>query len=77
MDSSLAVAHEALELFNRISYFKVKSNVLSLGLDASTRNKLRLQYPYTWSTGGIKYLGITLTTNVEQLYRRKLHILSS
>lgn len=70
VECSLAVAHGALVLFNKISYYKVnesKSHILGLGIDDSLRNKLQKQYPYTWSSSGITYLGITLTAQVDQL----------
>lgn len=67
---SLAATQEALTLFNQVSYYKVndsKSYILGLGIDTSTSNMLKTQYPYTWSYEGIKYLGITLKANVDRL----------
>lgn len=71
VESSLAAAHEALAMFNQILYCKVnesKSHILGLGIDDSMRSKLQHQYPYTWSSIGIKYLGMTLTATVDQLH---------
>lgn len=44
-----------------------KSHILGLGIDDFIRSKLKKQYPYTWSSTGIKYLGKTLTATVDQL----------
>lgn len=46
---------------------EVDSSFAALGIDTSTSNRLRMQYPYTWTTEGIKYLGITLAANVDLL----------
>lgn len=70
VNSSLAAAHEVLNLFNRISYYKVnesKSYILGLGIDTITSNRLKSQFPYTWTTEGIKYLEITLTANTNSM----------
>lgn len=70
VEPSLAVAHEALFMFNRISYYKVnesKSQILGIGIDDQTKTRLQKRFPYIWSSKGIKYLGITLTEQTEQL----------
>lgn len=70
VDSSLAAAHEALNMFNSVSYYKVnenKSYVLGLGIDTVTSNRLKLKFPYKWTMEVIKYLGITLTADTNDL----------
>lgn len=70
VESSLASVKSALELFNRVSYYKVnesKSYILGVGIDPHLQKKLETSFPYTWSEEGIKYLGITLTAFTDQL----------
>lgn len=70
VETSLASVHEALDMFNKISYYKVnenKSYIMGIGIDASLRVKLSERFPYTWENEGIKYLGITLTASTNNL----------
>lgn len=72
VEFSLASVQSTLELFNRVSYYKVKeskSYIWGLGIDPSLQGKLKAHFPYTWSAEGIKYLGITLTASTDQLVK--------
>lgn len=63
VEDSLASVHSALQLFNKVSYYKVnegKSYILGLGIEPSMKQTLSSRFPYKWSDEGIKYLDITL-----------------
>lgn len=50
--SSLAEAQKLLHWFRRISYYKLntsKSHILDLKIDATTKNLLKVQFPFAWS----------------------------
>lgn len=69
-EKSLASVHAALQMFNRVSYYKVnesKSYILGLGIDTQLRQRLSSWFPYKWSDDSIKYLGIILTASTEAL----------
>lgn len=68
--TSLEQAHQILTEFGDISYYKVnfsKSLILSLGVPEHIQHTLRKTFPYSWSTKGINYLGVTLTTSTTTL----------
>lgn len=70
VEDSLTSVHSALQMFNKVYYYKVnegKSYILGLGIDSSMQQSLSLWFPYRWSDGGIKYLGITLMATMEEL----------
>lgn len=70
VERSLASLHNVLTLFNRVSHCKVndfKSHILDLGVPNSIKNKLTSSFPYVWKQTGIKYLGITLTSQTKDL----------
>lgn len=67
---SLPCDHEVLTRFSVVSYYKVnfsKSSILDLGVPLNTKNALQSKLPYSWSTGSIPYLGITLTPKESSL----------
>lgn len=67
---SLASVHNALILFNQVSYYKVndsQSHILDLGILKSTKKKLISSFPYVWKQTGIKYLGIIFTPQSKDL----------
>lgn len=69
---SLASVHDTLQMFTKISYFKVnenKSYILGIGIDPQLKNTLSSRFPYTWCKEGINYLGITLTASTDDLFR--------
>lgn len=68
--TSLPTAHEILTSFGNVSYYKVncsKSLILDLGVTPKDRTTLQHSLPYTWSSKGIPYLGITLTNHTSSL----------
>lgn len=69
-DISLLHAHDTLNEFSKISYYKVnftKSIILDFGITPSLKSQLLTSYPYTWSNSSITYLGLTLTKNPQDL----------
>lgn len=69
--SSLKEAQKLLDWFGRVSYYKLKTSklhILHLKLDATTKNLLQVQYPFTWPDKSISYLGIHLTRSVKNLF---------
>lgn len=69
---SLPRVKQILDKFGTISLYKVnkiKSNILDLGLDGTTRIFLSLSIPYKWAENGIPYLGITLTRSTKLLFQ--------
>lgn len=71
-ETSLPTVHQALQTFNRVSYYKVnktKSYILNLGIPEETRQKIALTFPYIWEKVGINYLGIILTPKLEDLIK--------
>lgn len=75
VESSLTSVPQALQLFNRVSYYKVneiKLYILDLGFPARIKNYLKTNFSYVWKDRGIAYLDITLTPHVDEL-KGKLH----
>lgn len=73
--TSLPQAHEILTTFGEVSYYKVnftKSLILDLGVPPHKRKLLQSQMPYTWRSGGITYLGITLTNKTSTLVKSNM-----
>lgn len=69
--SSLAEVQTTLNWFSNVSYYKLnttKSSALDINLDATTKNLLQQQYPFTWADKEITYLGIQLTKSIRHLY---------
>lgn len=79
--SSLGSVHQALQMFNTLSYYKgneTKSYMLGLGLSSEVRNSINNEFPYAWKEKGITYLGITLTPRVTDLVKENyIHFLHS
>ena len=72
VETSLASAHQVLQLFTTVSYYKVnetKSHILGVGIPARTRHALSTRFPFPWKEKGISYLGITLTSSASELVR--------
>lgn len=70
--TSLKQAHKILNTFGEVLYYKVnftKSLILDVGVPPPMREFLQSQLPYTWSKGGITYLGITLTNKTSALVK--------
>lgn len=70
--SSLTAAQAFLNKYSKVSYYRVnasKSHILNLGIDSVTKNLLSLQFPFQWSETSLAYLGITLTKNIENLFK--------
>lgn len=68
---SLPAAHDILQMFGRVSFYKVnatKSNILGIAMDTDTEISLKRNLPYLWTNGSITYLGIKLTSPLSRLY---------
>lgn len=72
---SLPAVHQALHMFNAVSYYKVNDSksyilyILNLGVSVDMELNLKQRIPYTWKTDGINYLGIILTPKTGNLFR--------
>lgn len=67
VESSIALVHQALQLFNKVSYYTVNETnlyILDLGISNTTKQGLSQRFPYTWKEKRISYLGITLTPSI-------------
>lgn len=70
VEKSLASVHNALTLFNQVSYYKINNSkflILDLEIPKSTKKKLISSFTYVWNQTGIKYLGVTLTPQSKDL----------
>jgi hypothetical protein len=62
--------------FNKVAGYKIKSNKSVIFLyteDKQDENKIRETTPFTIITNNIKYLGVTLTNQVKDLYDKNLN----
>lgn len=67
---SVPFAHDVLNHFSTLSYYKVnfnKSLTSDLGLSLHAGTHLKLWLTYTWAEKSISYLGITLTAKMSLL----------
>lgn len=74
---SLPSIHEALQTFNKVSYYKVnktKSYILNLGIPEKLSHDLAQKFPHIWKKEGIKYLSITLTPKTEDTFIQIIHL---
>uniref|UniRef100_A0A803JKZ4 Reverse transcriptase domain-containing protein n=1 Tax=Xenopus tropicalis TaxID=8364 RepID=A0A803JKZ4_XENTR len=69
---SLPNLETELNNFSKISYYKLNKNktvILPCNLDLDTIQSLKKSSPYSWSEKSIKYLGISVTPLISQIYK--------
>lgn len=72
--NSLHRIQQLIEEFGRVSYYKVNSHkcqILAMGLPQEQITLLKQDFPYTWGSKSIAYLGIQLSYPANSLYEVK------
>ena len=70
--TSIPVLLKELDLFHKISGLKInlnKCSAMPVNIPLNTLNLLQSNFPFTWITSSIKYLGVNITPNHRELFK--------